>query len=102
MILGAISLDLFATLLGGARAPLALGMLREATGQSYSFLEWALANIPLVAAMLVIGFFVISFFFPTDITSIREADDLRVVAFAFAGPCPRSRSPRHPRLRCGS
>jgi sodium-dependent dicarboxylate transporter 2/3/5 len=65
-----------ATLLGGARAPLALGMLREATGQSFSFLEWAIANLPIVAGMVVIGFLVIVLFFPTDISSIREADDL--------------------------
>jgi sodium-dependent dicarboxylate transporter 2/3/5 len=38
-----------ATLLGGARAPLALGMAREAGGQGYTFLQWALANLPIVA-----------------------------------------------------
>lgn len=65
-----------ATLLGGARAPLALGILREATGQGFSFSEWALANIPLVAGMLVIGFTVLTLFFPIDVTSIREADEL--------------------------
>ena len=64
------------TLLGGARAPLALGMLREATGQSFSFLEWAIANLPIVAGMVVIGFLVIVLFFPMDISSIREADEL--------------------------
>ena len=53
-----------ATLLGGARAPLALGMLREATGQSFSFSGWALANLPIVGLMLVIGFVVITVFFP--------------------------------------
>src|SRR5262249_49319996 len=30
-----------ATLLGGARAPLALGMVKEATGQTFTFAEWA-------------------------------------------------------------
>jgi sodium-dependent dicarboxylate transporter 2/3/5 len=65
-----------ATLLGGARAPLALGILREATGQSFSFSWWALANLPIVALMLVIGFVVITVFFPAEIRSIREADEL--------------------------
>ncbi|TMA40586.1 MAG: SLC13/DASS family transporter [Deltaproteobacteria bacterium] len=31
-----------ATLLGGGRAPLALGMLRETTGQTYTFGQWTL------------------------------------------------------------
>jgi sodium-dependent dicarboxylate transporter 2/3/5 len=65
-----------ATLLGGARAPLALGILREATGQSYSFLEWALASIPVTLGMFVIGYAVITLFYPSDVTSIREADEL--------------------------
>ncbi len=65
-----------ATLLGGARAPLALGMAREISGRSFTFLEWALANLPIVAIMLVIGWLVIHWFFPIDVTSIRAADDL--------------------------
>jgi sodium-dependent dicarboxylate transporter 2/3/5 len=65
-----------ATLLGGARAPLALGMLREATGETYSFAEWAIANLPLVAALAVVGFTLLMLYFPIDIASIREADAL--------------------------
>jgi len=65
-----------ATLLGGARAPLALGMAREASGKSFTFLQWALANLPIVAVLLVVGWVVIVVFFPIDVKSIREADDL--------------------------
>lgn len=65
-----------ATLLGGARAPLALGILRESTGQTFSFVEWAAANLPIVVGLVAIGWVVITLFFPTDVTSIREADDL--------------------------
>jgi sodium-dependent dicarboxylate transporter 2/3/5 len=65
-----------ATLLGGARAPLALGMAREAGGQGFTFLEWAIANLPVVAILLVAGYVVITTFFPIDVTSIREADEL--------------------------
>jgi sodium-dependent dicarboxylate transporter 2/3/5 len=65
-----------ATLLGGARAPLALGMVREATGQSFTFLEWALASLPLVACLLLVGWLIITRFFPIDVTSIRAADEL--------------------------
>jgi solute carrier family 13 (sodium-dependent dicarboxylate transporter), member 2/3/5 len=63
-----------ATLLGGGRAPLAIGMLRETTGQSYSFAEWTLAAWPVVAVLLVAGWQVITRFFPIDIESVRDAD----------------------------
>jgi sodium-dependent dicarboxylate transporter 2/3/5 len=63
-----------ATLLGGGRAPLALGMLRESSGQNYSFTEWTLAAWPLVAILLVAGWVVIVRFFPIDIASVRDAD----------------------------
>jgi len=63
-----------ATLLGGGRAPLALGMLRETTGQSYSFAQWTLASWPLVAVLLLAGWKVIIWFFPIDIDSVRGAD----------------------------
>jgi sodium-dependent dicarboxylate transporter 2/3/5 len=72
-----------ATLLGGARAPLALGMAHEVSGRSFTFLEWALANLPIVAVMLVVGWIVINVFFPIDVKSIRAADDL-IAERAFA------------------
>lgn len=72
-----------ATLLGGARAPLALGMAREVSGHSFTFLEWALANLPIVAVLLVVGWVVINAFFPIDVKSIRAADDL-IAERAFA------------------
>jgi sodium-dependent dicarboxylate transporter 2/3/5 len=65
-----------ATLLGGARAPLALGMARDASGKTFTFLEWALANLPIVAILLVVGYVVIVAFFPLDVKNIREADEL--------------------------
>jgi sodium-dependent dicarboxylate transporter 2/3/5 len=63
-----------ATLLGGARAPLALGILREATGQSFSFLEWTLLAMPLVLVLLVVGYQIILRFFPIDIETVQAAD----------------------------
>ena len=63
-----------ATLLGGGRAPLALGMLHESSGQSYSFAEWTLAAWPLVAVLLVAGWMLILRFFPIDVASVRDAD----------------------------
>ena len=63
-----------ATLLGGGRAPLALGMLRESSGQTYSFAEWTLAAWPVVLVLLFAGWQVIVRFFPIDIESVRDAD----------------------------
>src|SRR3989441_6773728 len=63
-----------ATLLGGGRAPLALGMLRDFNGQTYTFAQWTLAAWPLVVVLLVAGWQVILRFFPIDISSVRDAD----------------------------
>ncbi|HJQ85383.1 MAG TPA: DASS family sodium-coupled anion symporter [Candidatus Binatia bacterium] len=65
-----------ATLLGGGRAPLAIGMLRETTGRGYTFLEWTLLAWPIVAILLLVGWVIITVFFPIDIKSVREADDI--------------------------
>jgi sodium-dependent dicarboxylate transporter 2/3/5 len=63
------------TLLGGGRAPLALGILRETTGQSYSFAAWSVAIMPLVFVLLFVCYFVITRFHPIDIDSVQAADD---------------------------
>jgi sodium-dependent dicarboxylate transporter 2/3/5 len=63
-----------ATLLGGGRAPLAIGILREATGESFSFAGWMLLTWPLVVVLLVAGWFIMNWFFPIDITSTKAAD----------------------------
>jgi len=44
-----------ATLLGGARGPLAMALVQELTGKSFSFLDWTIAAAPLVAGMLAAG-----------------------------------------------
>jgi sodium-dependent dicarboxylate transporter 2/3/5 len=65
-----------ATLLGGGRAPLALGILREATGQTFSFVEWSVAILPAVVVLLVVCYAVIVRFFPIDVTSVQAADEV--------------------------
>ncbi len=65
-----------ATLLGGARAPLALGILREATGQSYSFLEWTLLALPLVLLLMIVGYQIILRFFPIEVETVLAADSV--------------------------
>jgi sodium-dependent dicarboxylate transporter 2/3/5 len=64
-----------ATLLGGARAPLALGILKEVTGQTFSFGEWALANTPLVALLSAAGWIVIRLFCPIDVANVFAAQE---------------------------
>lgn len=64
-----------ATLLGGGRGPLALAILKETTGQSYSFTEWSVPIVPLVFVLLVVCYLVLTFFHPIDIDSVQAADD---------------------------
>jgi len=44
-----------ATLLGGARGPLALALVDELAGQSFSFLQWSMAAVPLVFGVLLVA-----------------------------------------------
>ena len=61
------------TFLGGARVPLAIGILKESTGLSIEFLDYAIAVFPLVAAMLIIGYLLMTRFFPSEITDVSSA-----------------------------
>ena len=45
-----------ATLLGGARAPLAIEVLRKTTDSSISFVEWTLWSLPMVLILLLIAY----------------------------------------------
>ncbi len=44
-----------ATLLGGARAPLALGILETTTGETLGFLAWGVAALPAVGILYLVG-----------------------------------------------
>jgi len=66
-----------ATYLGGARAPLAAGMLRETTGIDIAFFDWTMAAIMIVVPLLFIGFSLLLYFFPPDLNSVE--DGLRVL-----------------------
>jgi sodium-dependent dicarboxylate transporter 2/3/5 len=61
-----------ATFLGGARAPLAAGLLKEATGIHFTFLEWTFAACMIVIPLMVIGFLLLLKFFPPDIRDVDE------------------------------
>ena len=62
-----------ATFLGGARNPLAIAILRQTTGQSIGFLEWMVAVVPTVLILLVVAYFLILYFFKSEITDISRA-----------------------------
>ncbi len=62
-----------ATMLGGARAPLAIGILKEVTGESYSFAEWAAMNVPLALVLFAVGWTVLRTFFPIDLHDTAAA-----------------------------
>ncbi|WP_457637199.1 SLC13 family permease [Oceanithermus sp.] len=48
-----------ATLLGGARAPLALGVLEAATGQRIGFFTWLIATLPIVIVLLLAAYIIL-------------------------------------------
>lgn len=64
-----------ATFLGGARNPLAVGILKETTGQGIGFFEWMVAVVPAVFVMLIIGYILLRLFFKIDIKSVDQAEE---------------------------
>jgi sodium-dependent dicarboxylate transporter 2/3/5 len=60
------------TFLGGARAPLAVGMLREATGQTISFAPWALAALPTTLLMLGLAYSLYLLFYPPEVINVES------------------------------
>ncbi|MCG8603534.1 DASS family sodium-coupled anion symporter [bacterium] len=62
-----------ATFLGGARAPLAVGILLQNTGNRIGFLSWTLAALPTVLLMLVTAYFVLTRMFSPEIKDIGLA-----------------------------
>lgn len=61
------------TLLGGARNPLAIGLLEDNSGFTISFFEWCIAIIPIVFVMLGVGFVVLNLFFKIDVEDVKSA-----------------------------
>jgi len=61
------------TFLGGARAPLAVGLLREAYGLNIGFLTWVKAAIPVVILMVPLAWLALSIFFRIDIADVKRA-----------------------------
>ncbi len=64
------------TLLGGARNPLAIGLLKESTGLEITFFEWMVAAMPIVFVMLAIAFVILNLFLKMDIHTIKPAKEV--------------------------
>ncbi len=64
-----------ATFLGGARAPLALGILSEHYDLTIGFLDWMVAVAPLSIVLMFAAYFVLTRFFPMDVRDIERAKD---------------------------
>lgn len=65
-----------ATFLGGARIPLAVGILQETTGKVITFYEWLLFGIPAALILAITGFILLKLFFhfkEIDLVSARTA-----------------------------
>ncbi len=61
------------TLLGGARGPLALGMVQQITGHSFTFMDWTLAAAPLVVLMLLAAMILLLVITPFEGVNIARA-----------------------------
>jgi sodium-dependent dicarboxylate transporter 2/3/5 len=79
-----------ATFLGGARAPLAVGILQDTTGESIDFIKWALAALPMVITMLVVTYLLLIFLFPAEIKDVKRARTLLLNRTACIGRMKRN------------
>jgi sodium-dependent dicarboxylate transporter 2/3/5 len=63
-----------ATMLGGARVPLAVGMLQEAYQDTVTFSQWSIAMFPIVVVLFSACYILLTRFYPIRIKSVTEAD----------------------------
>ena len=63
-----------ATMLGGARVPLAVGLLQQAGYGTVTFTQWSLAMFPIVIVLFSFCYFLLTRFYPIKILTVAEAD----------------------------
>lgn len=61
------------TFLGGARAPLAVELLRETYDRDISFTSWAIAAVPIALLLTFVAYFILSIYFKPEIKDISPA-----------------------------
>ncbi len=64
------------TFLGGGRAPLAIGILREATGQTVDFIPWALAALPTTILLLILAYYLFLFLYPPEVRDVAHVQEM--------------------------
>jgi solute carrier family 13 (sodium-dependent dicarboxylate transporter), member 2/3/5 len=65
-----------ATMLGGARVPLAVGLLQDAEKETITFAQWTLAMLPLVGVLFFFCYFLLTHYFDIEIDTVAEADSV--------------------------
>lgn len=65
-----------ATMLGGARVPLAVGLLQEAGYGTVTFTQWSTAMFPIVVVLFSFCYFLLTRFYPIKILTVIEADSV--------------------------
>jgi sodium-dependent dicarboxylate transporter 2/3/5 len=63
-----------ATMLGGARVPLAVGLLQEAGNGTITFVQWTLAMLPIVLLLFVFCYFLLTRYFTIDVATVAGAE----------------------------
>ncbi len=65
-----------ATLLGGGRVPLAIGILQDAGYPPITFIEWSLAVFPVVIILFVEVYFLLTRYYSIDVDTVEKADEV--------------------------
>jgi sodium-dependent dicarboxylate transporter 2/3/5 len=74
------------TFLGGARAPLAVGILKEATGQVVDFGPWALAALPTTIVLLVVAYYLFIWMHPPEVENVTDVQEMLAQRRRELGP----------------
>ncbi len=74
-----------ATFLGGARAPLAVGILRDATGDTVDFITWTLATLPTVIVTLFVVYWLLILLYPIEVKEVAKAQKFLFDRVSSAG-----------------
>jgi len=77
------------TFLGGARAPLAVELLKETYNRDISFTFWALAAMPIALCLTLIAYVILSSSFKSEIKDISPARKLLEQELQRIGPVSR-------------
>jgi len=63
-----------ATMLGGARVPLAVSFLQEKTGQTITFTQWSMGMFPIVVILFSFCYFLLTRYYPIKVLTVVDAD----------------------------